>query len=123
MRFLVDACVDVRVGEWLRNHGHDAVHLREQNRQHLADDDVFAQGISEDRIVLTFDLGFGEIAAATRGALGTVIVVRLRNTRWSHVVQRLETVLQDASADLSGAVIVTIEESRYRVRRLPIGAP
>ena len=46
--------VDLRVVEWLRRHGHDAVHLREERLHRAADEQVFAKALSEDRIVLTF---------------------------------------------------------------------
>ncbi|MBI2508752.1 MAG: DUF5615 family PIN-like protein [Betaproteobacteria bacterium] len=47
MRFLVDMCVDVRVAEWLRSQGHDAVHLRDQGLQRLADGEIFRKAASE----------------------------------------------------------------------------
>ncbi len=53
MRFLVDACVDIRVAEWLRGQGHDSVHLSEQGLQRLADDEIFRKAIAEDRCVGT----------------------------------------------------------------------
>ncbi|MCP4545091.1 MAG: hypothetical protein GY835_01340 [bacterium] len=63
MRFLADMGVAQRIVVWLRDQGHDAVHLREQGLHRLADEEIFEKGISEDRVILTFDLDFGEIAA------------------------------------------------------------
>ena len=62
MRFLADMGVDLRVVEWLRRHGHDAVHLREEGLPRAADEQVFAKALSEDRIVLTFDLGVAPVS-------------------------------------------------------------
>ena len=58
--------VDVRVVQWLRRHGHDAVHLREEGLHRAPDEQVFAKALAEDRIVLTFDLDFGDLAVLTR---------------------------------------------------------
>ncbi len=71
MRFLVDACVDIRVAEWLRNQGHDAVHLREQKLQRTPDAEIFRRAVAEDRCVLTFDLDFGEIGGHGSFSVGT----------------------------------------------------
>jgi predicted nuclease of predicted toxin-antitoxin system len=63
MRFLADMGVDIRVVQWLRTQGHDAIHLREQGLQRMPDGDIFAKARTEQRILLTFDLDFGEILA------------------------------------------------------------
>lgn len=81
MRFLADMVVSLRVVEWLRNRGDDVVHLRDQGLQRLPNGDVFAKATAEGRIVLTFDLDFGEIVALSRGARTSIVVFRLRNTR------------------------------------------
>lgn len=41
MRFLADMGVSQRIVEWLRQNGHDTVHLRELSLQRLADAKVF----------------------------------------------------------------------------------
>lgn len=50
--------------EWLRADGHDAVHLRDEGLQKLANGIIFQKALAEQRIVLTFDLDFGEIVSA-----------------------------------------------------------
>jgi predicted nuclease of predicted toxin-antitoxin system len=120
MRFLADMGVDQRIVDWLRTQGHDAVHLREQGLHRAADADIFAKAIAEDRIVLTFDLDFGEILALAGAAVVSVILFRLNNTRTPFVQKRLEAVLAaDATALVQGAIIV-LEDGRHRVRDLPI---
>jgi predicted nuclease of predicted toxin-antitoxin system len=66
VRFLADMGVATRIVEWLRHAGHNAVHLREQGLHRLPDDEIFAKAAAEGRIVLTFDLDFGEIVATSR---------------------------------------------------------
>jgi predicted nuclease of predicted toxin-antitoxin system len=63
LAFLVDACVDVRLAQWLVGEGHDAVHLRDQDLQRLPNGKIFDKTIAENRIVVTHDLDFGEISA------------------------------------------------------------
>src|SRR5437773_12481752 len=99
MRFLVDACVDVRVSEWLRGQGHDAVHLSEQGLQRLNDGEISRKAAAEGRCVLTFDLDFGEIAALSGQTKGSVIVFRLGDPRFSRVIDRLAAVLTERSEE------------------------
>ena len=121
MRFLVDMCMDVRVAQWLRSAGHDAVHLREQGLQSLPNGEIFGKAASEGRTVVTFDLDFSEIAALSRGERASVIVFRLQNTRHEHVIGRLGVVLAESSAALESGAVISVEEDRHRVRHLPIG--
>ena len=67
MRFLADMGVSQGVVEWLRSAGHDAIHLREEGLHRLPNGDIFQKGFIEHRVVLTFDLDFGEIVAAAAG--------------------------------------------------------
>jgi len=121
MRFLADMGISQRVCQWLRESGHDIVHLRDEGLQRLPNGRIFHKAIKEDRIVLTFDLDFGEIAAATSGQLTSVLIFRLKNARAENVIARLRHVLGESASDLSRGAIVTVEEARHRVRRLPLG--
>lgn len=121
MRFLCDMGVSMSVVAWLCENGHDAAHLRDEGLQRLPNGEIFAKAHREERVVLTFDLDFAEIAAAAGQALPSVIVFRLRNARAPHVISRLQRVIQESSTALEEGAVVTAEDSRHRVRRLPIG--
>lgn len=120
MKFLADMGVAWRIVEWLRQHNHDAVHLRELNLHRMPDDEIFAKAEHEQRIILTFDLDVGEIAAASGKQIPSVITFRLSNTRTPHVIKRLEKVLNDSREALKKDAIISVEESRHRIRLLPI---
>jgi predicted nuclease of predicted toxin-antitoxin system len=121
MRFLADMGVSMRVVEWLRASGHDAIHLRDQGLQKLPNGEIFRKAIREERVVLTFDLDFGEIVAGSGGTSVSAILFRLRNTRADFVVQRLKAVLDRSTEELAQGAVVLVEDGRHRVRRLPIG--
>jgi predicted nuclease of predicted toxin-antitoxin system len=113
-------CVDIRVADWLRSQGSDAVHLREQGLQTLADGEIFVKAAAEWRTVITFDLDFSEIAAFSQRRRVSVIVLRLRNTNFARVIERLQSVLPRVLAVLVEGAVIMIEDARYRIRRLPI---
>ena len=122
MRFLCDMGVSQRIVEWLRANGHDVVHLRDEGLHRLPDAAIFHKAFVEHRVVLTFDLDFGEILSASAGKLVSVILFRLHNTRAQHVLERLTAVLSQSSSDLDTGCIIVVEKARHRVRQLPIGS-
>jgi len=122
MRFLADMGVAQRIVEWLRADGHDAIHLREEGLQRMPNGEIFKKAASEKRIILTFDLDFGEIVALSANRRVSVILFRLHNTRTPHVMDRLSKVLKDSAEALEEGAIVVVEESRHRTRRLARGA-
>ena len=121
MRFLADMGISQRVVTWLTEQGHDAVHLRDQGLQRLEDRDIFTKAFQESRIILTWDLDFGEILALSGLQIVSAVIFRLHNTRSVHVIQRLERVLAESAQDLEEGAIISVEEHRHRVRLLPIG--
>lgn len=121
MRILVDMSVDIRVADWLRSQGHDAVHLRDEGLHRMPNGEIFAKALAEDRVVVTADLDFGEIAAALKDTAGKVVLLRLQNSRAANVIRRLDSVLPRVELDLAAGAVVIVEESRHRVRPLPVG--
>jgi predicted nuclease of predicted toxin-antitoxin system len=119
MRFLADMGVAQRIVEWLRAEGHDAVHLREEGLQRMPNGAIFEKAASDARIIVTFDLDFGEIVALSSGRPVGVVLFRLHNTRTPHVIDRLRVVLGESRRALEEGAIVVVEESRHRTRRLP----
>jgi predicted nuclease of predicted toxin-antitoxin system len=121
MRILADMGVNMRVVQWLRQHGHDVKHLRDEGLHRLPNGEIFTKAIAENRMIITFDLDFGEIAALSKKQKTSVILFRLRNTRTSHLIKRLATVLSESADPLEKGAVVVVEESRHRVRYLPLG--
>jgi len=111
MRFLADMGVSLKTVESLRVAGHDVVHLREQGLQRLPDPEILAKASREGRIVLTFDLDFGELVAAAGSTLPSTIIFRLRNQTAESVTPRLEQVVKEESEQISAGAVVIVEES------------
>lgn len=104
----------------LREAGQDVVHLREEFLHRLPDDQIMAKAASERRIVVTFDLDFGELLAAARTMSPSVIIFRLRNPTPPVVTAKLFRVLTECETVLDSGAIVIVEDLRIRIRRLPI---
>lgn len=121
MLFLADMGVGAKVVNWLRDQGHNATHLSDESLQRMPNGEIFSKAISEKRVILTFDLDFGEIAALSKGEEASVIVFRLHNTRVDNVIKRLSHVLPPVTVALEKGAVVIVEDSRYRIRSFPIG--
>jgi predicted nuclease of predicted toxin-antitoxin system len=97
------------------------VHLREQGLQRLPNGQIFDKAAAEGRIILTFDLDFGELLALAGGKIVSVMLFRLNDTSTNFVIRRLEAVLADSSDALAAGAIVVVDDGRHRIRRLPLG--
>jgi predicted nuclease of predicted toxin-antitoxin system len=120
MRFLADAGISPKTVEFLRRMGHDAVHVREIGMQRAPDLLLVEKAKAEGRVVLTFDLDFGEILAMGVATQPSVLLFRLTDERSDSVNRRIEVVLAEQSDTIMSGALILIEDLRYRIRRLPI---
>src|ERR1051325_9222577 len=58
-------CFSKRTIASLREAGHDSVHLRDEGLMRMEDAGILDKARSEGRVVLTFDLDFGDLLAAS----------------------------------------------------------
>lgn len=121
MKFLADMGISPRTVDLLRTLGHDARHLMDENLERLSDRDVLAKAKREECILLTHDLDFGELLAASGAKLPSVIIFRLRNMRPEHVNEYLRALLAEHTDILERGAIVSVAEGRIRIRSLPFG--
>jgi len=119
VRFLADMGVSLRTVTWLREHGHDAVHVREQGLQRASDGQILRTA-AEDARMLTMDLDFGYLLAVTGGRTPSVIIFRLSDERAEMINSRLQDVLPRCRQALEEGAIVSVGDQTARVRKLPL---
>ena len=120
MKFLLDVGISVKVAEFLEAIGHHPIHLWSIGLEKLRDADIILKARKENRILLTHDLDFPDLIAASQAQLPNIIVFRLRNMRPENVISHLEAILKNHSTILQKGAIVTVTEGKLRVRKLPI---
>jgi len=120
LRFLVDMGISMKTVSWLRDAGHDVVHLLEQELQRLPDSEILEKARQEGRVVLTMDLDFGYLLAVSGWVLPSVVIFRLSDERPERIVARLKAVLPEFSDVLVRGAVLSVEDETIRVRRLPI---
>lgn len=121
MKFLADVGISPRSAAFLRSLGHDAVHLHDEGLDRLSDAGILSKARAEGRIVLTRDLDFGELVAASRAQLPSVVTFRLQNMAADHVNRYLEIIVANYQERLAAGAMISVTERQIRVRSLPIG--
>lgn len=58
--------------------------------------------------------------AASQDICPSVIIFRLNNEKSENVNKKLAQILEESSHTLEKGAIISVEESRYRVRLLPV---
>jgi predicted nuclease of predicted toxin-antitoxin system len=117
VRLLADECLDGRLVAWLRGQGHDVVAIGDAHPG-IRDRDVMALAVREDRIVVTEDKDFGEIAVRAGGPIPGIILLRDVGPDVAEVTAAVRAVLDDPDARLRGGLAV-IRRGRIRLRQLP----
>jgi hypothetical protein len=94
--------------------------LQERGLDTLADREILQLAITEKRIIVTHDLDFTDLLAASAAILPSVVIFRLRNMRPERVLVRLLAVINNFEADLQTGAVISVTESKIRKRALPL---
>lgn len=121
MKFIANMGISPDTVTFLHNLGYDAIHLDRAGLGRLPDSHILAKANTEDYIVLTHDLDFGDLMAASGAKAPSVIIFRLRNMRPESVNHFLRQVIERFQTELERGAIITVTEGNIRVRELPIG--
>ncbi len=121
MKLLVDNALSPVVAERLTEAGHDAKHVRDYGMQAARDEEIFDLAVREERIIVSADTDFGTLLAIRDQAKPSVILLRRpARRRPAEQARLLEQNLPALARDLERGCIAVFEESRIRLRRLPI---
>ena len=120
IRFLADMPISPRTGSYLRGIGYEAMRVDKLGMERAKDEQLLRYAAEQDMVIITMDLDFGGLLALSGMTKPSVMIFRLRNPDANHINKMLEDMLPKLLSELEVGVIITIEEERARVRRLPI---
>lgn len=119
MRLLVDMNLAPRWAVWLAAAGIGAVHWSEVGNVGATDSEVMRYAAVHGFIVLTHDLDFGTILAATSDRKPSVVQVRADNVTPEALGDLVIAALRRTEPELTDGALLTVEPSRSRLRLLP----
>jgi predicted nuclease of predicted toxin-antitoxin system len=111
--------ISSRVAAWLKNQGHDAVHLNDEHLFHLPDKLIIEKAITEDRIILTADMDFGQLLALNKFRQASIIQFRVSDFT-ANIENKLNLLFEKFSDQFDEDFLITVEDNRIRYRKLPI---
>lgn len=116
MRFLANENFPFDAVEALRQQAHDVIWIRTDSPG-ISDPEVLRRAQAEDRILLTFDKDFGELAFRTKlSATSGIILFRIKTPSSAAIAQKVVTAVA-LREDWSGHFSV-IEDDKIRMRLL-----
>jgi len=104
----------------LSKHGWACEHWSAIGDPRATDREIMDCARSNGYIVFTHDLDFGTMLALTHASGPSVIQVRGQNVLPDHMAPSVLAALKQHESDLVSGAVVVVDESKSRVRVLPI---
>ena len=123
MKILLDMNLSPTLVQKLSSLTHNAIHWSEVGDARAADREIMAWAAENGYTVLTHDLDFGALLAASGGEKPSVIQIRTRDLLSSSFFQALQDALVRFEPELEEGALVVVEPGRARVRILPLDSP
>ncbi len=120
MKILIDMNLSPRWANLLTNAGFKAAHWSTLGAVNAPDVEIAAFARINDYVVLTHDLDFGAILAATQGDKPSVVQIRSEDLSLEVIGKPVINALRQMTAELNEGALLTIDPSRTRVRLLPL---
>jgi predicted nuclease of predicted toxin-antitoxin system len=120
MKLLVDMNLSPAWVRFLAEAGVDAVHWSQVGPGSAADRVLVEWAAAHDRIVLTADLDFGAILAATQRRRPSVVQVRGDLLSPKAIGHAVLSAIRQAEAELHEGALVSVDAARARLRILPL---
>jgi predicted nuclease of predicted toxin-antitoxin system len=120
MKLLVDMNLSPRWVELLSKAGFDTAHWSKLGPSNASDAQIMTFARLHGYVVLTHDLDFGAILAATQGTKPSVVQIRSENVGPQVIGQRVIDALLQMTTELERGALLTVDPSRARLRVLPL---
>jgi len=105
---------------YLEATGIEALHWSKVGRANATDEEIMVYAARHGLVVLTHDLDFSAILAATKGKKPSVVQVRAQNISPEAIGPQIVAALRHTTTELAAGALLTIDPDRTRIRLLPL---
>ena len=116
MKVKLDENMPMALAELLRSRGHDVSTVPEENLSGVEDSFILTRATEETRLLMTFDVDFGDIRSFPVGSHAGIVVFRLHDQRWAVLKEPAERLLTSGLLDRLQHGLAVVDESRIRMR-------
>ncbi len=120
MKLLIDMNLSPEWAPLLRENGFEAVHWSVIGASNAPDTEIMESPRDNVWVVFTHDLDFGILLAHSKDGRPSVIQVRTQDVSPTHLGPIVLRALRAHGEALESGALLTIDESKSRVRILPI---
>jgi predicted nuclease of predicted toxin-antitoxin system len=120
LKFLADVHISPLTVSELRASGYSIFRITEFLPANATDLDIIKCAMSKKAVIVTQDLDFSALIAQSGFNKPSVISLRVGNAKPNIISKILKTVLPLIENDLESGAIVSVEETQFRVRKLPL---
>jgi predicted nuclease of predicted toxin-antitoxin system len=120
MKLLVDMNLSPRWIPFLAERGMEAVHWTAVGSGTALDTEIMAYTRTNGYVILTHDLDFGAILAATQGAEPSVIRIRAELVGPDAIGSEILAALEQLRPELEAGALITVDPKHTRMRVLPL---
>ncbi len=120
MKLLVDMNLSPRWVGVLAGAGIEAVHWSTLGANNAPDSEIMSYANAHDYVVLTHDLDFSAILAATHGEKPSVVQIRADDVSPDVIGKQVIIALRQMASELEEGALLTVDPNRTRLRVLPL---
>ena len=120
MRLLVDMNLSPRWVSVLAVAGIEAAHWSMCGTANAPDEEIMTYARNNGYVVLTHDLDFGTILAATHGEKPSVVQIRAENVNPDAIGKQIVLALRQMENELEEGALITVDANRLRISVLPM---
>jgi predicted nuclease of predicted toxin-antitoxin system len=120
MKILIDMNLPPQIADLLIAEGIDAKHWHTVGAYSAKDSEILSYAVQNDYIVLTYDLDFTALLAASPQQKPSVVQVRTQAFHTHKLARLLAPAIKQNSRELEKGAILSVDAKRVRVRLLPL---
>jgi predicted nuclease of predicted toxin-antitoxin system len=120
MKLLLDEAVPYSAASLLAEIGIEAAHVIDIGYASFKDEAIIEKAREEGWVIVTYDADFHALVALSGEQHPSVIRIRIEGLKGEMVRELLKEVIERSDDLLELGVLVTVQQDRMRMKRLPI---